>query len=75
MSFAFGADVGRGEGEDADDAEGECGPQEPWAELAPSGVGAVGDDAHDRVERAGAEADDEEQRASLCGGQAEGIDV
>jgi hypothetical protein len=75
MIFRGGADVGRGEGEDADDAEGERGPEEPWAELAPSGIGAVGDDAHDGVERGGDEADDEEERASLCGGEAEGIDV
>ena len=75
MSFAGGAEVGRGEGEDADDAEGERGPQQPRAKLAPARVGAVGDDAHDGIEGGGDEADDEEKSSRLGSGQAEGIDV
>ena len=73
--LAGDAEAGRGEGEHADDAEGERGPEEPGAKLAPFGVGAVGDHAHDGVEGGGDESDDEKERAGLCGGEAEGVGV
>ena len=55
--------------------KGNRGPQQPGTKLAPAGVGAVGDDAHDGIEGGGDEADDEKERAGLGGSQAEGVDV
>ena len=63
--LAHGAEVGRGEGENADDAEGHRCPQQPWTEAAPACLGAVGNDAHDGIEAGRTEADDEEHEAGL----------
>ena len=43
--------------------------------LPHRGIRAVGDDPHDGIEGGGDEANHEEERAGLGGGEAEGVDV
>ena len=68
-------EVGRREGEDADDAEGQRAPQDPRPELAPLAGGPVGDHAHHRVEHGHAQADDAQHGPRLRRCEAEGVGV
>jgi hypothetical protein len=68
---AFGSCVG----ENHDDAPWDCGPENPRAKLAPSSVGSVGEEAHDRVEEGVPEARPEENRGGCGGAESKRIGV
>ena len=73
--FAVEAEVRRGVGQHADDAERDGTKQNPRTELAPAAAGAVGNQPHarvgDRIQRAG----QQEHGADKPGGNAENIGI
>ncbi len=57
------ADARMGECQDVEQAEGQGRPQQPRAVLAPAGAGAVGNDAHQGVDKGGEERGDEQHQS------------
>ena len=66
---------GRGVGENHYDCPGYRRPQDPRTEPAPARVGAVGEDAHDRVEHRVPQPGPKQNGGGGAGGQAEGVGV
>jgi hypothetical protein len=73
--FAVEAEVRRGVGQHADDAERDGAEQNPRAELAPAAAGAVGNQPHARVGDRIQRARQQEHGADKPGGNAENIGV